>query len=75
MARLEKARGIGAWRTIVIEIPFGMSSEAARAALGIDSGAAALILFVNRFGDPAGLPRVISGNELAGDEGALGLES
>ena len=66
VARLEKARGIGAWRTIVIEIPFGMSSDAALAALGIDPDAAALTLLVSRFGDPAGLPRVISGTMVLG---------
>ena len=66
VARLEKARGIGAWRTIVIKIPFGMSSEAALAALGIEPDAAALMVFVRHFGDPAGLPRVISGSERSG---------
>ena len=61
VARLEKARGLGAWRTIVIEIPFGMSRETALAALGIDPDSAAPMLFITMFGDPEGLPRVSAG--------------
>ena len=60
--RLEKARGIGAWRTVVVQIPFGMSVEAARAILGLEPATAALTLFVTHFGDPAGLPRVSAGH-------------
>ena len=34
VARLEKVRGIGACRNMVVQIPLGMSIEAARAILG-----------------------------------------
>jgi hypothetical protein len=66
LARLEKARGVGAWRTRVVEVPDGMGGEEALARLGIASGAGGLVVFVTHYGGEPGLPRLASGTAAPG---------
>jgi hypothetical protein len=66
VARLEKARGVGAWRTVVVSVPFGMSGEAALAQLGIQSKSYGMVILLADYSDPPDLPRVVSGDVGAG---------
>jgi hypothetical protein len=57
---VEKRFGVGAWRTVVISVPHGMTTEAARARLGIPPGMAGMLVAVADFARNAG-PRLLSG--------------
>ena len=55
LARLEKAHGAGAHRTIVVRAPYGMSAEAVRAQLGIKTETCGMLIICADFSDPPGL--------------------
>jgi hypothetical protein len=62
IARLEKAHGAGAHRTAVVSVPYGMSTEAALAQLGIHSKKYGMVIFITDYSRPPGLPRLVSGD-------------
>jgi hypothetical protein len=66
IARLEKAHGAGAWRTVVVTVPYGMSDEAALTQLGIQTKDFGRLILITDYRGPRGLPRLVSGDEGAG---------
>jgi hypothetical protein len=62
IARLERAHGVGAHRTVVVTVPYGMSTQEILAQLGIQSKSYGMVIFITDYRRPPGLPRLVSGD-------------